>query len=74
MDDNYTVIYFFQIDTPSLSGDQLDELLDQCARTMSRATAETDNLSQSSARLSANYSHIYFNTPYRAEPTLDVRI
>ena len=39
-----------QMESPTLSEGQLQELLDQCARTMSRATAETNSLAQSTSR------------------------
>lgn len=39
-----------QIASPSLSEEQLNDLLDMCARTISRTTAETESIAQTTAR------------------------
>ncbi|ELT93890.1 hypothetical protein CAPTEDRAFT_222096 [Capitella teleta] len=48
---------------PTLSEEQLQQLLDQCARTMTRASAETELLSTSRSGLTAEQSSLYDNPP-----------
>ena len=58
------------MDSPSLTDDQLNNLLDECARTMSRATQETTSIATSRSTKTTSRISLYENTPHLPEPVL----
>ncbi|CAH1792355.1 unnamed protein product [Owenia fusiformis] len=67
---NLTSAVELEIESPALSEVQLQDLLDQCSRTMSRVTIETNSLVQSPRSQASSRSSIYENPPKLPEATL----